>query len=98
MEPIVKLENTVDWRTQKLTKNPERARQMREKRNMLKAKGICVICEKEPVSNRTTCFDCGQRTQWYNERRIIKKYGFPMPHELMTNEERAMAGQLVVVV
>ena len=98
MQPIVKLENTVDWRTQKLTKNPKQSKRMRERRNMLKAKGLCVICETEPVSKKSTCFECSQRTQWYNERRVIRKYGLPMPLELMTNEERAMAGQLAAKV
>jgi len=86
--PSIKIENAVDFRTQRPTKNPVASKRARKRRMLFKAKGICYSCEKEPTAGKSICKQCSDRITRYSERRVLLKYGCKLPYTLMTEAEK----------
>jgi hypothetical protein len=76
------VENQLDRRKLRTTKDLVASIARRARRNRLKAAGLCNVCGTEPVSNRVVCVDCADRNQRSNERSIFKKYGVELPWQL----------------
>jgi len=94
----VKPENQVDFRTQRSNKNQKVSDYQRQRRKDLEALGLCNQCGKEPVLNKKVCKTCTDRTLFYSERSVFRKYGVPIPTALMTPSELlGLAGGDVVI-
>lgn len=87
----VKPENQIDHRTTRNHIDERASKYGRERRQMLKAAGLCTVCGKEPVLNKSVCFACRNKQQLATERAIFRKYNVPLPDALLLPSERILA-------
>lgn len=87
----VAIENQVDHRTLRTNTNRLASERGREKRKALKAAGICTVCGRIPVQNRSACKPCTDKQMIHTERAVFRKYGIPLPDALLLPHERILA-------
>ena len=79
---VVPVENQVDFRTLRTSKNPEQSRKMRARRKELAALGLCTRCGTAQVQNRKNCKRCTDEVAKSTHRWVFRKYGVPLPPQL----------------
>lgn len=82
-KPVVLIENQVDFRTQRKSKDTKLAEANRQRRKGRKAAGLCTICGETPVQNRVNCKLCTDAGTKARHRWVFRLYNMPLPPELM---------------